>query len=147
MAPRFSFSTASGSYSFDVTNNIVTCTLSGACCDLIAQRYLATLTKILHSFQGEPWAYLGNALLHEAATPQAEAYLYRAFIMSVKNNCVADAYCLMSAVGISQLENIRQKAGLSIPLSERMFATMPLALEQLTKELGQQGASTITRVG
>ncbi|MDO6840068.1 hypothetical protein Q4602_11360 [Paraglaciecola chathamensis] len=147
MAPKFSFSTASGSYSFDVSGNIVICTLNGACCDLVAQRYVATLTNIIHSFQGEPWAYLGNALLHEAATPQAETHLFQAYSMSLQNNCVADAYCLMSAVGISQLKSIRHKAGITLPLSERIFSSVPLAMEQLSKELAKLSKKNARLVG
>jgi hypothetical protein len=137
MSPKFSFSTISGGYAFEVSNNIVMCTFSGACCDQIAQRYLATLTKIVKGFNGAPWAYLGNAQLHQAATPQAEEYIRECFIMSVKHNCIADAYCLISAVGISQLKTIRQQAMLSSPIEERIFDTKHTAFAQLTKELNE----------
>ncbi|WP_041713220.1 hypothetical protein [Paraglaciecola sp. T6c] len=140
MTPKFSYSTASGSYSFEVSSNVVMCTFNGACCDQIAQRYLATLCKIVSDFNGEPWAYLGNAQLHLAATPQAEQYLLECFVMSVKNNCIGDAYCLTSAVGISQLKSIRQKAGLTATLEERMFGSQQSAFSQLTKELKQYSA-------
>ncbi|WP_166423416.1 hypothetical protein [Paraglaciecola sp. 20A4] len=142
MPAKFSFKTATGSYAINVVKNIVICTFNGACCELIAQRYLKSLTQIVKTFDGAPWAYLGDAQLHHAGTPQAESYLYEACVMSIENNCVANAFCLTSAVGISQLERIRQRVGATLPIQECLFDTVPLAIERLNQELDLHSSVT-----
>tara|TARA_R110000744_G_scaffold136893_2_gene247163 strand:+ start:10725 stop:11168 length:444 start_codon:yes stop_codon:yes gene_type:complete len=147
MHQKFAFKTALGSCSIRVSKDIVVSTFSGACCDLIAQRYVRSLTQIVKEFNGLPWAYLGNAQLHLAATPQAERYLQEAYIMAVENNCVADAYCLTSVVGISQLENLRKQVGISTPIKERLFDSISLAKRQLEQELAVHLPATMLKTG
>ncbi|MFT6896268.1 MAG: hypothetical protein ACJA13_000669 [Paraglaciecola sp.] len=135
MKEKFAFKTQSGSYSIEVRGNIAICTFIGACCDILAKHYLKNLKLVTRDFNGQPWAYLGNAQLHQAATPQAEQFLEQAILSGLQNNCIADAYCLTSAVGIDQVDKIRQRLGVVSKMQDRLFADFDGAITQLTKEL------------
>ena len=67
--------------------------------------------------------------------------------MAVENNCVADAYCLTSVVGISQLENLRKQVGISTPIKERLFDSISLAKRQLEQELAVHLPATMLKTG
>jgi len=135
MSQHYNFQSKTGSYQIECRGNIVICTISGATSVDMANRYYEDLEVIAKKFSPQPWAYLGYAINHEAAVPEAESILRNAYLTCMQYNCISDAYCMKSAMAIAQLDKIRQDCRIPMPIEQRLFAELNGAIETLEKEL------------
>lgn len=127
MTQNYSHSSRHGSYQLEWIDNMIIATIKGALGMNLAQHYLADLKKLVNEVKHKPWAYIGHCKDYHALTPEAGEYLQQAFLYSIENNCRTDAYCVNSAMGSAQLDQLRQLCGIESPMQEHLFDTLEQA--------------------
>jgi hypothetical protein len=130
-----SFQDKNGSYQFELQGRVLVCTVAGGMGLSLAKRYCNDLEAYAKALSSQPWAYVSFAIHHQAATPEAEVILKKAYLICIEHNCCADAYCLSSAMAIAQLNKIRKSCAMPFDISERMFADVATAVKTVNKEI------------
>jgi len=138
MADNFSHSGRHGSYQLQLIDNMIIGTLKGALGMNLAQHYLEDLKRLVHKVKHQPWAYITHTTDYHALTPEAGEYLRQAITFSIGNNCRTDAYCVNSAMGAAQLQQMRQLCGINSQMQEHLFDTLEQAKTFVQNRLLQE---------
>lgn len=103
---------------------VIEATFVGALGSGLARHYKKDLLSMADQITPLPWAYMADCTNYQASIPQAAEYLKQAYEGALKSGCVADAYCINSAMGIAQLAKIRHQCGIETPIEARIYPSM-----------------------
>ena len=131
-----------GKYHINADSNVIIATYTGAFNKDIGLRYLQHIKQIADLKRPHPWALSANFVNYQALTPDAEKVLLEAYKVGIENNCIADAYCIDSIVGLAQIKKVRQDAGITFPIEKCLFIDEPSATAHLQKFLAKKALAT-----
>lgn len=130
-----SYEDQDGSLRFQLHVNVLEATFSGACGDDMGAFFLETLPTLIPHFQRQPWGYLNYSPTFTAATGPAIESFVEAYRFARQTNCVADAYCVGTSIGIAQSKLIRERCDYYLSHDQVIFATRQQAMDHLQERI------------
>ncbi|MDN4502746.1 hypothetical protein QX776_10040 [Alteromonadaceae bacterium BrNp21-10] len=125
-----------GGYHINAKNNVIVVTFTGAFNQDLSLKYLQHIKQIAAIKSQQPWALSANFIDYQALTPDAEKVLRQTYIVCLQSNCIADAYCIDSLVGLAQIKKVRIDANIQDPIEKCLFIDEPSATKYLQKIIG-----------
>ncbi|AWL12986.1 hypothetical protein HMF8227_02534 [Saliniradius amylolyticus] len=124
-----------GRYALETEGRLIIARFSGAISENLARGYHQGLLSLAKEING-PWGYIADCSdNYQASTPQAMAILEQVYRDSLACGCVGDAYCIKSAMGVAQLEQIRAKVITTSSIYERIYVDLDSAKHALSQQI------------
>ena len=124
-----------GQVNISQQKDTIICSFRGSLNERLVDSYTAGLSSLIKNFHGKEWAYVCDANMVVAATPEAEKKLVTMTEFAQVNNCIASAFIFASNLAVNQMQRVLDKASSGQNLADILFNDLPAALDYVSQVL------------
>lgn len=124
-----------GQVNISQQKDTIICSFRGSLNERLVDSYTTGLSSLIKNFHGKEWAYVCDAKMVVAATPEAEKKLVNMTELARENNCIASAFIFASNLAINQMQRVLNKASSGQNLTDILFNDLPAALDYVSQVL------------
>ncbi|MDF2178513.1 hypothetical protein P2G88_09630 [Aliiglaciecola sp. CAU 1673] len=126
-----------GSFELSQEGPLIIATFKGILGGGLSKHYKQAILSLAQSYNKQPWAYIADGMEHDVSIPAAAENLRQVYLECLKLGCVGDAYCMPSAVGLSQLEKVRKSCGFVGSIYDRSYADVESAKQAMLNTVAE----------